>query len=108
MKFLVSVIDDQTGSATAGEMAAIDAFNERLRSGGHWLFAGGLSSPSAATVIDHRGKHAVFTDGPLHATPEYVSGFWLINAADLDEARLLAAEGSRACNRKVELRPLLG
>jgi len=39
---------------------------------------------------------------------EYVSGFWLITAPDLDAARVLAAQGSKACNRKVELRPLLG
>ena len=41
MKYLVSVIDDKTGSATPAEMAAIDAFNERLEAEGHWVFAGG-------------------------------------------------------------------
>ena len=55
MQYLVSVIDDGTGLATPDEMAAIDAFNDRLRAEGHWVFAGGLGSPSPATVIDNRG-----------------------------------------------------
>ena len=108
MKFLISVIDDRTGSATADEMAAIDAFNDRLQAEGHWVIAGGLTPPGDATVIDSRGAETEITDGPLHESTEYVSGFWLITAPDLDVARALAAAGSRACNRRVELRPLLG
>jgi hypothetical protein len=50
----------------------------------------------------------VFTDGPFLESKEYLAGFWIIEAADLDVALKLAAEGSRACNRKVEVRPLLG
>ena len=108
MQYLVSVIDDKTGSATPDEMAAIDVFNDRLQVEGHWVFAGGLASPSAATVIDNRGGEALFTDGPFLETKEYIAGFWIIEAPDLDMAHKLAAEGSKACNRKVEVRPLLG
>lgn len=54
MQYLVSVIDDATGSGTAGEMAAINAFNDRLEAEGHWVVAGGLESPGTATVIDNR------------------------------------------------------
>ncbi len=108
MQFLISVIDDQTGLATPDEMAAIDGFNERLQAEGRWVFAGGLSSPSATTVIDNRGPETMFNNGPLHASKEYISGFWLITAPDVDVAQALAAEGSKACNRRVELRPLLG
>ena len=105
MQYLVNVIDDTTGSATAAEMAAIDAFNERIQAGGHWVFAGGLASPSTATVIDNRTGEAVFTDGPFLESKEYIAGFWIMEAADLDVALKLAAEGSKACNRKVEVRP---
>lgn len=108
MQFLISVIDDQTGSATPDEMAAIDAFNERLQAEGHWVLACGVTSPSEASVIDNRGAETVTTNGPLHDATEYISGFWLITAPSLDVARVLAADGSRACNRRVELRPLLG
>ena len=105
MQYLVSVIDDLTGSATSSEMAAIDEFNEGLQAAGHWVFAGGLGALSTATVIDNRDGEAIFTDGPFVETKEFLVGFWIIEAADLDVALKLAAAGSKACNRKVEVRP---
>ena len=108
MQYLVSVIDDKAGLATPDEMAAIDVFNDRLKTEGYWVFAGGLAAPSAATVIDNRGgAEAMFTDGPFLESKEYLAGFWIIEAANLDGARGLAAEGSKACNRKIEVRPFL-
>ena len=107
MQYLVSVIDDKTGSATPDEMADIGAFNERLEAGGHWVFAGGLASPSTATVIDNRGEEALFSDGPFVESKEYLAGFWIFEAPDLDVALRIAADGSKACNRRVEVRPFL-
>ena len=108
MQYLVSVINDNAALATADEMAAIDAFNDRLVAEGHWVFAGGLAAPGTATVIDNRGGEAVFTDGPFVESKEFLIGFWVIEAPDLDVALRLAAEGSKHCNRKVEVRPFLG
>ena len=105
MQYLVSVIDDTAGLATRDEMAAIDVFNDRLKAEDYWVFAGGLAAPSSATVIDNRGEEAMFSDGPFLESKEYLIGFWIIEAPDLDVALKLAAEGSKACNRKVELRP---
>ena len=107
MQYLLSVIDDGAGPATAREMAAIDAFNDRLRADGRWVFAGGLGSPDPATVVDNRDGEPVFTDGPFVESKEYLAGFWIIEAPDLDVALKLAAEGSKSCNRKVEVRPFL-
>ena len=107
MQYLVSVIDDKSNSGTPDEMAAIDAFNERIQAEGHWVFAAGLGAPSTATVIDNRGEEALFTDGPFVETKEFTAGFWIMDAPDLDVALKLAAEGSKACNRKVEVRPIL-
>ena len=107
MQYLFSVIHDNTDLATEDEMAAIDAFNDRLQADGHWVFAGGLGSPSTATVIDNRDGEAIFTDGPFVESKEYLAGFWIIEAPDLDVALKLAAEGSKSCNRKVEVRPFL-
>ena len=107
MQYLVSVIHDITELATPAEMAAIDVFNDRLLAEGHWVFAAGLGSPSTATVIDNRRGEAVLTDGPFLESKEYLAGFWIIEAADLDVALKLAAEGSKHCNRKVEVRPFL-
>jgi hypothetical protein len=107
MQYLVSVIDDKPSSTTPAEQAAIGAFNDRLQEEGHWVFAAGLASPSSATVIDNRGEEAIFTDGPFLESKEYLAGFWIMEAADLDVALKLAAEGSKACNAKVEVRPVL-
>lgn len=107
MKYFVAVIDDQTGSASPEEMATIDVFNDRLQAEGHWVFAAGLGAPDTATVVDGRGAEPVFSDGPFVESKEYLAGFWVIEAPDLDAALRLAGEGSRACNRKVEVRPFL-
>jgi hypothetical protein len=107
MQYLVSVIDETTNSGSAAERAAVDVFNDGLVAAGQWVFAGGLSSPSTATVIDNREGAAIFTDGPFVESKEHLAGFWVIEAPDLDVALELAAEGSRACHRKVEVRPFL-
>src|SRR5437660_8349343 len=107
MQYLVSVIFDKAALSTPDEQAAIDVFNDRLVAEGHWVFAGGLAAPSTATVIDNRGEEAMFTDGPFLESKEYLAGFWIMEAADLDAALKLAAEGSKACNRKIEVRPFL-
>ena len=107
MQYLVSVIDDTAGQATPSEAAAIDVFNDRLQADGHWVFAGGLASPTTATVVDGRDGEVVFTDGPYVESKEYIAGFWIIEAPDLDVALKLAALGSKNCNRRVELRPFL-
>lgn len=104
---MIFVIDDLTGSGTPEEMKTIDAFNDDLRANGHWVFAGGLAAPSLSTVIDHRKGANISLKLPLFNTPENYSGFWLIKAENLEVATQLAFEGSLACNRKVELRPLL-
>ena len=105
MQYLISVIHDQAGLATPDEHAAIDVFNDGLQAEGHWVFGGGLAFPEAATVIDNRGEEALVTDGPFLESKEYLAGFWVIEAPDLDVALKLAAEASRACNRKIEVRP---
>ena len=107
MEYLFSVITDTPGLATPDEDAAIDVFNDRLKAEGNWVFAGGLAAPSSATVVDNRGEEPMFTDGPFLESKEYLAGFWIMDAPDLDVALKLAAEGSKACNRKVEVRPFL-
>jgi hypothetical protein len=87
---------------------ATGAFNEKVRADGYWVFAGGLEAASTATVVDGRGETPVITDGPYLETKELIGGFWVIDAPDLDVALTLAAEGSKACRGKVEVRPFGG
>jgi hypothetical protein len=93
--------------ANPAEEAAIDVFNEKLQADGNWVFAGGLASPGSATVVDARDGEPVFTDGPYIESKEHLVGFWIIEAPHLDAALRMAADGSKACNRRIELRPFL-
>jgi hypothetical protein len=88
--------------------ATTGAFNDKLKADGYWVFAGGLEPASTATVVDGQGDTPVMTDGPYLETKEIIGGFWVIDAPDLDVALRLAAEGSKACGGKVEVRPFQG
>ncbi|NCX09589.1 MAG: hypothetical protein EBW09_01730 [Actinobacteria bacterium] len=107
MKFIISVIDDLTASGTPDEMTQINIFNDQLRADGQFIFAAGLAAPEKADVIDNRNGANFSTGKPLFDAKENFSGFWLIEAESIEIARKLAFAGSKACNRKVELRPLL-
>jgi hypothetical protein len=113
-KYLLSVYgpaerDEFGGYPTKAEMLQVfrdtGAFNEKLAAEGYFVCADGLEQASTATVVDGQGDEPVFTDGPYLEAMEYLGGFWIIEAPDLDVALRLAAEGSNACRGKVEVRP---
>lgn len=114
MQYMMSVFGpaemDEFGSypdKESMEQAFADtaAFNDKLQADGNFVFAGGLASASSATVVDGEGAAPLVTDGPYLESKEHLGGFWVIEAADLDEALALAAAGSKACRGKVEVRP---
>lgn len=94
--------DEQTQRDT---MAAIRAFNDRLREAGSLVFVGGLEGSEATTVADARGGETVISDGPYIDAKEGMNGLWIIEASDLDEALVIASEASRVCDRPLEVRP---
>ncbi|MEY4477053.1 MAG: hypothetical protein RJA31_557 [Actinomycetota bacterium] len=107
MKFLLSVIDAVSGSATADEVPAIDEFNAELVAKGYWVLAAGVGAPDTATVFDNRAGAGLETSGGYVSADEFVAGFWIVDVPSEAIARELAAAGSKACNRKVELRAFL-
>ena len=104
MRFLVAVIDDGTNTGTPDEMEKIDAFNQMLRDNGHFVLAWGLEDPAESIVIDNRDAAPKISKGPVVTSTEFMAGFWIIDAASDEEALDLASQGSKACNRKVEVR----
>jgi hypothetical protein len=84
---------------------AVDAFNQKARDAGIWVFAGGLMPADTATVVDNTGGEPVVTDGPYLETKEWIGGFWVLELPDLDAALAWATEASQACAGKVEVRP---
>ncbi|WP_109506970.1 YciI family protein [Nocardioides speluncae] len=102
--------DENYGYPSREEMlqsfAETEAFNERLKASGHWVFADGLDQASTtAAVVDGQGEEPLVTDGPYLETKEHIGGFWVIDVPDRDLALELAAEASKACRGKVEVRP---
>jgi hypothetical protein len=108
MKFLISVIDSQTRSPhSAEEIAAIDAVNQEMLDQGYRIFAGGLESPTKSKVLDYRTGKSEIQSGPFISSEDFFSGFWVIDVPSAEIAEEFAIKGSKACNRRVELRPLL-
>ena len=90
------------------EIDAIDALNDEMVAAEEWVLAVGIASPENSIQIDNRDGHAKYIQESFTNSNEYVSGFWIIDVPNQEIALELAARGSKACNRRVELRPLLG
>src|SRR4051812_13749238 len=86
-------------------MRDVDAMNEELKEKGAWVFAGGLHEPSTATVLRAQGGDVLTTDGPFAEGKEFLGGFTIIQAADLDEALAWGRQLARATRLPVEVRP---
>jgi hypothetical protein len=85
--------------------ADVKALGERLTDAGAFVFQGGLVPAESATVVRQSGRDFVVTDGPYAETKEHLAGFWVINAADLDEALEWAKLTAAAQQRPIEVRP---
>ena len=107
MRFLISETEGQEGTATPGEMAAIDAFNDGLSERGQFILARGLFVPDSAKLLDNGKNICGITTDPLNNGSEYLSGFWIIECDSAAQAEEVARNASKSCNRRVELRPLL-
>jgi hypothetical protein len=86
----------------------IDVLNEEMEAAGVRIFAGGLSGDSNARSLRAQpdGK-VLITDGPYLETKEHVGGFWILKAANLDEALAWGRKAVVACRAPVEVRPFL-
>ena len=73
------------------QMADYDAFTEHLRSRGAMKAGEALDSTATATTVRVVDGRTITTDGPFAETKETLGGFYLVEAADLDEAIAYAA-----------------
>ena len=85
--------------------ADVDKVNQEMMQKGAWVFGGGLYPADTATVVRADGGEIVTTDGPYLESKEHIGGFWIIKAADLDEALEWAKKATVACRGPVEVRP---
>jgi len=104
MKYLCLVYLDED------KLHAIDdsecrACGDGLRKSGHHIAAEALQSVDTATTVRVRNGKVSITDGPFAETKEQLAGFYLVDAADLNEAIRLAAKIPPARVGSIEVRP---
>lgn len=81
-------------------------YNQLLVDGGHWVSGGSLTRSTTATTLHLAdGAVAATTDGPFAETKEQVAGYYVVKAADLDEALTLAGKVPLPYGA-IEVRPL--
>ena len=99
--------DDFDPSVATEEMARdIDTLNEEMVAAGVRVFVGGLTAASdARSLRAHPDGKVLVTDGPYLETKEHIGGFWVLEAANLDEALAWGRKAVIACRAPVEVRP---
>jgi hypothetical protein len=110
-QYLVAIYHpDDYDPSTEGEAMSrdIDALNNEMEAARVRVFVGGLSPARRARSIRAQpaGK-VVVTDGPYIETKEHMGGFWILEAANMDEALAWARKGAIACDVPGEVRELL-
>jgi len=84
----------------------IDMLNDEMEAAGIRIFVGGLRPPTNARSLRAQpGGEVVITDGPYLETKEHMGGFWILEAAGLDEALEWGRKAVVACRAPVEVRP---
>jgi hypothetical protein len=89
-------------------MADVQALQEEMKEAGAWVFSGGLHGPSTATVLHPRDGDVLTTDGPYLEGKEYIGGFTIVQAPDLDAALAWGRKAARATTLPIEVRPFTG
>lgn len=112
-QYLLSMIQPEAGDPPPPEilepiMRDLDAVRQQMQEAGVWVFSGGLHAPSTATVLQLKGDDVLMTDGPYAESKEYLGGFTIIKAPDLDAALEWGRKLARATTLPIEVRPLVG
>jgi hypothetical protein len=88
-------------------MRGVEAFRQELRDADAWVFSGGLNHPTTATVLRLQDGNVVMTDGPFAEGKEYIGGFTIIKAPDLDAALEWGRKLTRVITLPIEVRPFV-
>jgi hypothetical protein len=99
--------EQPSGDALEAEMAGYNAFTATIREAGAFRGGEALHPIATATTVRVRDGQTLTTDGPFAETKEALGGFYIVEAADLDEAIAYAALIPGAANGSVEVRPIV-
>jgi hypothetical protein len=109
-QYLLSVYQPAEGPIPAPEvlegiMRNVAALREEMKTAGVWVFSGGLHAPATATVVRLKDREVLTTDGPFVEGKEYLGGFTILRANDLDSALEWGRKLARATTLPIEVRP---
>jgi hypothetical protein len=109
-KYLVAIHhpDDYDPSVAEDEAMSrdIDVLNDEMKAAGVRIFVGGLYPASSAKSLRRQPDGQMHVaDGPYLDTTEHVGGFWVLEAADMDEALAWGRKAAITCRAPVEVRP---
>lgn len=111
-RYLVAIHhpDGYDGSLESEEMHRdIDVLNDEMVAKGVRVYVGGLHPAGSAKSIARRADgEIVVTDGSYLKTNEHVGGFWVLEAANMDEALEWGRKATVACRAPVEVRQFHG
>ena len=109
-QYMVAVYlpDDYDPSVeTAETVEAIHALNREMIAAGVRKLACGIAPAGKAKSLRVQpGGKVLVTDGPYIETKEHIGGFWILEAADMDEALAWARKGAKACRTAIEVREI--
>jgi hypothetical protein len=98
--------DFDPSTVTEAMIEEIHALNREMIAAGVRKFACGISpAANAKTVRKQSDGTVLVTDGPYLETKEHIGGFWILEAANLDEALAWGRKAVVACRAPVEVRP---
>jgi hypothetical protein len=112
MRYMLSLIDQEPNwedvkpEEIQEDLDAMGRYNDELKEAGVMVDGHGLRERATASVVRFSGDETTVTDGPFAETKEQLMGFWIIEAANLDEA----LEWTRKAPLKegaIEVRPLV-
>ncbi|MEA2612398.1 MAG: hypothetical protein QOI52_357 [Chloroflexota bacterium] len=98
--------EEPPAEAMAKELAAYDVFTKHVTERGAMRAGEALQPIASATTVRVRDGQTIATDGPFAETKEVLGGFYLVEAADLDEAIAYAAMIPGAVHGSIEVRPI--
>jgi hypothetical protein len=113
MKYVCLIYDDEklwetmTPAEGGAMMGEYFAFTKSIREGGQYVAGEALQPIATATTLRVRGGKLQTTDGPFAETREQLGGFYLIDAANLDEAIAIAARIPSVRTGSIEVRPVM-
>ena len=113
MKYLCLIYDEEKTLATMPKsqldalMADYRSFGESIRKSGHYVDGSQLAATRTASTVRVRNGRMSVTDGPFAETKEQLGGYYVIEAADLNEALRIASGIPSARMGSIEVRPLI-